>query len=203
MARFPGAFRGLRRPGTVPAPGAATASPDGCRPPFAPRRASPRPPPAGESRGDGRALGIRRREEGQGQEAPRHGGRGRVPGRGRGPRPPGAGPGRCAGGDLRHAGKAPQVTELRASGGGAGPKPKAALKGRSPGPMTGIARKPKETRASPSLAVAGGGEDVRADTAAPGERLRADSGAGAARGLPVPHAPDGAGAGAVNSSSKK
>ena len=103
-ARFPNAFRRLRRPGTILAHGAATGRWNGCRVPCAPVAREPGAArggadgdrgrqPAGEGHGDGRAFGIRRREAGQGQEAPRHGGRGRVPDHGRGPRGLGAGPG--------------------------------------------------------------------------------------------------------------
>ena len=46
---------------------------------------------------DGRPVGIRRRQEDQGQEAPCHGGRGRVPDRAPGSRGRRAGPGRRAG----------------------------------------------------------------------------------------------------------
>ena len=110
-ARFPGALR--RCIGPEPFPRLAPRGDSGTDADrSAPSRARPGPPGgAGGGRGDGRAFGMRRRKADQGREAPRRGGRGRVPGRDRRPRAPGAGPGRRAGGGPRHAGKAPAGEE--------------------------------------------------------------------------------------------
>ena len=57
--------------------------------------------PVGEDDGDGRPVGIRRRQEDQGQEVPCHGGRGRVPDRDLGSRGRRAGPGQRTGASWR------------------------------------------------------------------------------------------------------
>ncbi len=109
-ARFPGAFRPLRPCRTTPAPG-----PRQRRPGTASGRAAHAGPragvarraadggrdrqPVGEDDRDGRAVGLRRGQEGQGAEAAPGGGRRGGPGRGAG----------AAGADVRDRDGAPEA----------------------------------------------------------------------------------------------